>query len=104
METQKEQENLEKVIEGLNFVLYSEEMVNSESERALNDAISLLKEQQRRNTATPPIKDETPRYGMGYEYYDWLCPNCKAFLALEPAIAKIPKRCRYCGQLLKKPN
>lgn len=43
-----------------------------------------------------------PRFGMGYEYYDWKCPTCKKFLAYEPNIDGIPKRCPNCGQAIMK--
>lgn len=57
------------------------------------------------NTPTPPIQDmDHPRSGMGYEYYDWLCPNCHKFVAYEPNIQGIPKRCQECGQALAKPD
>jgi hypothetical protein len=48
-----------------------------------------------------PKKSDTPRYGMGYEYYDWCCPSCGKFLAYEcdPEREKI-HHCR-CGQRLK---
>ena len=46
-----------------------------------------------------PIKDTTPRYGMGDVYYDWICPSCKTFLAFEPDVSGIPNRCPSCGQL-----
>lgn len=49
-----------------------------------------------------PIKSEKPRYGMGNEYFDWVCPTCGKFLAYEPDIDGIPKRCKGCGQLLNK--
>ena len=49
-----------------------------------------------------PVKYEEPRYGMGYEYHDWKCPKCGKFLAMEPNIKGIPRRCQNCGQLLIK--
>ena len=55
-----------------------------------------------RDIAKLPVKDkEHPRYGMGYEYNDWICPTCGFFLAFEPAFNLIPRRCQNCGQLLK---
>ena len=53
-----------------------------------------------RDIARKPIKDKHPRYGMGYEYYDWMCPKCNFFLQFEPAYRDIPRRCQNCGQLL----
>ena len=47
----------------------------------------------------PAKQSKTPRYGMGYEYYDWHCPNCGRFLAYEPYKCNIPKIC-VCGQII----
>ena len=72
-----------------------------------NRTIELLKElkkREERDIAKEPIKDSTPRCGMGYEYFDWLCPLCKKFVAYEPDINRIPNRCQQCGQLLKIPS
>ena len=57
-----------------------------------------------RDREIEPFKNAVPRYGMGYEYHDWLCPTCGSFLAYEPDIENIPKRCGNCGQFLKKPK
>lgn len=53
-----------------------------------------------RNISKKPVKSKEPRYGMGYEYYDWVCPTCGRFLAYEPNPDGIPKRCQNCTQLL----
>ena len=66
------------------------------------ELISLIHEN--RDIAKEPVKYTEPRFGMGYEYYDWKCPNCSKFLAYEPNIEGIPNRCQNCGQLLKKPK
>ena len=56
-----------------------------------------------KETPKKPVKDkENPRYGMGNEYYDWMCPTCERFLAPEPAFEKIPDRCPKCNQKLIK--
>lgn len=57
---------------------------------------------QQRDIEKLPEKCTEPRFGMGYEYYDWRCPTCKKFLAYEPDIKGIPRRCQNCGQLLAK--
>lgn len=57
-----------------------------------------------RDRAVKPVKTAVPRYGMGDEYHDWICPTCGIRLAYEPDIESIPKRCQNCGQLLKKPS
>lgn len=61
-------------------------------------------EEDNRDVPKKPIKDPVPRYGMGYEYNDWICPRCSKFLAYEPNINGIPRRCQGCGQLIEKPT
>lgn len=46
---------------------------------AYSMAISALQKQIPKKA----VRDKTPRYGMGYEYYDWVCPTCGRFLAFE---------------------
>ena len=70
----------------------------------LRERLRKHEEKGDRDTAIEPVKDPHYRSGMGYEYHDWLCPNCKRFVAYEPNIDGIPRRCRNCGQLLKKPE
>lgn len=53
------------------------------------------------NIPKMPKQYTEPRFGMGYEYYDWKCPTCNKFLAYEPNVNGIPRRCQNCGQLLK---
>jgi len=57
-----------------------------------------------RDREKEPVKNAVPRYGMGDEYHDWICPTCGRFIAYEPDTENIPKRCGNCGQLLKKPR
>lgn len=57
-----------------------------------------------RDVPAKPVKSKEPRLGMGYEYYDWVCPTCGKFLAYEPNIDGIPRRCQNCGQRLMKGN
>ena len=65
--------------------------------QAFRISIELLK----RELPMQPKKDmRNPRYGMGYEYNDWICPKCESFLAYEPSKSEIPIRCPYCGQKL----
>ncbi len=45
-----------------------------------------------------PIKSKVPRYGMGYEYHDWVCPTCGTYLAPEPQ-RKGNHHC-VCGQAI----
>lgn len=56
---------------------------------------------EEKDTPKQPVKDKAhPRYGMGNEYYDWMCPSCEMFLAFEPAVEMIPERCPKCNQRL----
>lgn len=55
-----------------------------------------------RDVARKPVRSTKARYGMGYDYYDWMCPACGHLLALEPNWRNIPKRCCECGQLLER--
>lgn len=55
-----------------------------------------------KDKAREPVKTAVPRYGMGYEYHDWICPTCGIRVAYEPDTEGIPKRCKNCGQLFKK--
>lgn len=47
-----------------------------------------------------PKKSDIPRYGMGYEYYDWCCPTCNKFLAYEGDIKRQQIHHCKCGQRL----
>lgn len=62
--------------------------------KALDMAIDALKKQ----IPVKPVKSKDPRYGMGYEYYDWECPTCGGFLAPEPARSG-DHHCK-CGQAI----
>lgn len=47
-----------------------------------------------------PKKCEVPRYGIGYEFYDYYCPTCSKFLAYEcDTKRKYIHHCE-CGQRL----
>ena len=61
--------------------------------KALDMAIGALKKQ----IPMKPITSDQPRYGMGYEYYDWFCPTCSRFLAFDAQISNLPPICK-CGQ------
>lgn len=66
------------------------------------DACKLAIKALQKDIPIKVAKDKEPRFGMGYEYYDWVCPTCGWYLAPEPAIKNIPRRCGYCGQLLER--
>lgn len=65
----------------------------TEWETAVNMAIDALKKQ----IPAKPVKSDKPRYGMGYEYYDWRCPTCDRLLAFETQRDRLPQICK-CGQ------
>lgn len=54
------------------------------------------------NIPALPVQDKTPRFSMDWEYHDWLCPTCNAFVAWECNVKNIPDRCGKCGQKLSK--
>lgn len=73
--------------------------------QAITEAIELLKRFEAKETPMRPVKDKkNPRFGMGNEYYDWMCPVCEWFLAFEPAYERIPNRCPHCNQKLIRPT
>lgn len=53
-----------------------------------------------KDTPKAPKKSDIPRYGMGYEYYDWCCPTCNKFLAFEGDIERQKIHHCKCGQRL----
>ena len=66
----------------------------SEPDReAMEMAFSALEKQ----IPLKPEQSKIPRYGMGYEYYDWYCPTCGRFLAFESS--KGDHHCT-CGQAI----
>lgn len=53
-----------------------------------------------KDTPKAPKKSDIPRYGMGYEYYDWCCPTCNKFLAFEGDTERQKIHHCKCGQRL----
>lgn len=78
---------------GFNFYWTDGEPITAEQ---VTDAFELAITALQKQIPKPPIHSKTPRYGMGYEYYDWTCPTCGAFLASE-IVKKGPHHC-ICGQ------
>ena len=66
-------------------------MGKTPAREAVDMAISALEKQ----IPLKPEQSKIPRYGMGYEYYDWCCPTCGRFLAFESS--KGDHHCT-CGQ------
>lgn len=46
------------------------------------------------------IRSKEPRYGMGEEYYDWICPTCGKWLAYSPDRRRYEIHHCICGQKL----
>ena len=67
------------------------------TKEAIDMAIKALEKQMPKK----PVKSKKPRYGMGYDYYDWECPTCGGFLAFEPDLDRLKKvhHCK-CGQAI----
>ena len=79
------------ILSGLRKSLHEYCGLNDNAHKAFDMAISALEKQ----IAKKPEQSKTPRYGMGYEYYDWCCPTCGRFLAFESS--KGDHHCT-CGQ------
>lgn len=39
-----------------------------------------------RDAAKKPMRNDKARYGMGYDYHDWIYPSCKHLLSYEPCL------------------
>jgi hypothetical protein len=61
-------------------------------------AAEIAVESMRKQIPQKPKKSKEPRYGMGYTYYDWICPTCGKKIAFEPAVDK--KHHCICGQAI----
>ena len=62
------------------------------------EAVNMAVRALRKQIPLKPRKSLIPRYGMGYAYYDWICPRCGTFLAFEPERTG-NHHCR-CGQAI----
>ena len=61
-------------------------------------AAEIAVDAMRKQIPQKPKKEKEPRYGMGYAYYDWICPTCGRTIAFEPAISG-NHHCK-CGQAI----
>jgi hypothetical protein len=67
--------------------------------RELHDeSVELAVDALRKQIPQKPVQSKEPRFGMGYEYHDWVCPTCGKYLAPEPTY-KGNHHCE-CGQKL----
>lgn len=82
---------LSNLFEGNNVIIYP-----SKHNNAILAAIRALD----KDIPKAPKKSDTPRWGMGYDYYDWYCPTCKEFLAYECDTARQEIHHCKCGQRL----
>lgn len=65
-------------------------------ECAIETAIEALQKQ----ILKKPIQSNEPRYGMGNEYYDWICPNCGEWLAWQCDSERFNIHHCQCGQAI----
>lgn len=91
---------IEKVIEELKNLrdgLREWTGLNQRGEEVFDMVIKALEKQ----IPKKPVKSKKPRYGMGYDYYDWECPTCGSFLAFETDLDRLKKvhHCK-CGQAI----
>ena len=63
-------------------------------------ALDMAIEAIEKDIAKAPKKSDIPRYGMGYEYYDWCCPTCNKLLAFECDTKRQYIHHCECGQRL----
>ena len=61
-----------------------------------DESVGLAVDALRKQIPQKPVQSKEPRFGMGYEYHDWVCPTCGRFLAPEPTY-KGDHHCK-CGQ------
>lgn len=82
------------ILKGLVFGTF--DRTTAKEREALDIAIKELE----KDIPKAPKKSDTPRCGMGYEYYDWYCPTCNTFLASECDTKRQYIRHCECGQRL----
>ena len=63
-----------------------------------DESVELAVDALRKQIPQKPVQSKEPRFGMGYEYHDWVCPTCCKYLAPEPTY-KGNHHCE-CGQKL----
>lgn len=89
-----------------NIKIYSfQDGYTDEVREALDIAIEALE----KKIPKRPVQDKkNPRYGHGYEYYDYICPTCGRFLCFEPQFDDFKRKgttiCKCCGQLISWEN
>lgn len=72
-----------------------------DTDRKIRSAFRMAIKALEKDIPKAPKKSDIPRYGMGYEYYDWYCPTCNIFLAYEcDEERQHIYRCERCGQRL----
>lgn len=62
----------------------------------------MKRRKNKRDFPRKPIRSTEPKWHWGFDFYDWLCPSCKCFLAAGLSQPNIPKRCPECGQKIMK--
>ena len=79
--------------------------LDSLSESKLIEALDMAIKVLERNIEKEPVQTHV-RWGMGYDYHDYYCPSCDAFLASEPIGLRFKQRgertrCKNCFQMIK---
>lgn len=84
--------------EAINFLkgYLDEEVYSDKCRNAHEMAIKAIE----KDIPKAPKKSDIPRYGMGYEYYDWCCPTCNKLLAFECDTKRQYIHHCECGQRL----
>ena len=74
--------------------------LNFDRSTRINTALDMAIQALEKDTPKAPKQSDIPRYGMGYEYYDWYCPTCNKFLAHECDSERHRIHHCECGQRL----
>ena len=64
-----------------------------------DESVELAVDALRKQIPQKPVQSKEPRFGMGYEYHDWVCPTCGKYLAPEFAHRSNIHHCK-CGQAI----
>jgi hypothetical protein len=74
--------------------------LNFDSSTRINTALDMAINALEKDIPKAPKQSDTPRYGMGYEFYDWYCPTCNKLLAHEVDMERQHIHHCKCGQRL----
>ena len=74
--------------------------LNFDRSTRINTALDMAIQALEKDTPKAPKQSDIPRYGMGYEFYDWYCPTCNKLLAHECDSERHRIHHCECGQRL----